>query len=319
MPTQIEAGKAFEYALLTDLFDKLKIIQNVTIIDNKSYEIAQKCYNIFSENDKLKYQLASSAAVQQLFKLEPRLQNPLSQNDKLELTIVPDSLGIKGDVRDVLAIRSAHNWEIGISAKNQHKAVKHSRLSDNIDFGNKWLNINCSEEYFAIAKSLFGELRKLHESHFLWKNIENKDKKFYVPILKAFIEELKKIDQNNPSIVPQRLLHYLIGTKDFYKVIKGNNRTIIQGFNLNGTLNKPSNEIKPQDKVPKIKFPSRIIEFAFKPNSTNTLILTCDEGWQISFRIHNASSRVEPSLKFDINLIGHPQCLYSHYMSWNSI
>jgi hypothetical protein len=39
-----------------------------------------------------------------------------------------------------LAIRVLQKWEIGVSAKNNHNAVKHSRLSSDIDFG-KWLNI----------------------------------------------------------------------------------------------------------------------------------------------------------------------------------
>jgi len=30
------------------------------------------------------------------------------------------------------------------------------------------------------------------------------------------------------------------------------------------------------------------------------------KGWQLSFRIHNASTLVEPSLKFDINIVGLP-------------
>jgi hypothetical protein len=34
-----------------------------------------------------------------------------------------------------------------------------------------------------------------------------------------------------------------------------------------------------------------------------------DKGWQISFRIHNASTMVEPSLKFDINIVGLPSNL----------
>ncbi|RPD37239.1 HaeIII family restriction endonuclease, partial [Candidatus Liberibacter solanacearum] len=31
-----------------------------------------------------------------------------------------------------------------------------------------------------------------------------------------------------------------------------------------------------------------------------------DGGWNISFRLHNASSKVEPSLKFDIQLVKTP-------------
>ncbi|MBN2423016.1 HaeIII family restriction endonuclease, partial [Candidatus Woesearchaeota archaeon] len=134
--------------------------------------------------------------------------------------------------------------------------------------------------------------------------------------LNAFIEELKKLDIENKKIVPKQLLKYLLGNNDFYKVIKRNNKTEIYGFNLNGTLNKPSEIEKPKFKVPKLRLPSRIIEVSFKPNSTDTIILVCDEGWQVSFRIHNASSKIEPSLKFDINLIGQPQSLYTNHLFW---
>lgn len=41
-----------------------------------------------------------------------------------------------------------------------------------------------------------------------------------------------------------------------------------------------------------------------------------DNGWQISFRIHNASSKVEPSLKFDVELIGQPTGLFIIDMPW---
>lgn len=33
-------------------------------------------------------------------------------------------------------------------------------------------------------------------------------------------------------------------------------------------------------------------------------------------RIHNASSKVEPSLKFDVQIKGMPPELYSHYEPW---
>ena len=37
-------------------------------------------------------------------------------------------------------------------------------------------------------------------------------------------------------------------------------------------------------------------------NSSTTAMMYMDAGWTIGFRIHNASSRVEPSLKFDVQL-----------------
>ncbi len=42
------------------------------------------------------------------------------------------------------------------------------------------------------------------------------------------------------------------------------------------------------------------------------MILTFDNGWQLSFRIHNAESRVIPSLKFDVQIIGSPDKSQQH-------
>ena len=79
----------------------------------------------------------ASFAVNFLLDMEPRLSNGINDKDILQLEIVSDREGQSGDVRDVLAIRSSQNWEIGISAKNNHRAVKQSRLSNNINFGEK--------------------------------------------------------------------------------------------------------------------------------------------------------------------------------------
>ena len=41
-----------------------------------------------------------------------------------------------------------------------------------------------------------------------------------------------------------------------------------------------------------------------------------DEGWQFSFRIHNASTYVENSLKFDIQIVGMPASIISIDCMW---
>ena len=87
-------------------------------------------------------------------------------------------------------------------------------------------------------------------------------------------------------------------------------------FNVSGTLNQKSNTSEPEIKIPKIKLPTRIIELAYKENSKTTVVLTMDNGWAISFRIHNASTIVEPSLKFDIQLIGQPADLFYIDVDW---
>ena len=76
----------------------------------------------------------------------------------------------------------------------------------------------------------------------------------------------------------------------------------------------PFENVKPKAKIQKLKLPNRLIEVVYQENSKTTLLVTLNEGWQISFRIHNASSRIEPSLKFDINLVSAPHSLFSNQL-----
>ncbi len=127
-------GKSFEYALLVSFMEKLKDKTNLNVIKNSAFDVAKSCFDSVSSSEKSEYLLSASFAVNFLMDIEPRLSNGLNKNDILELEILSDHHGKSGDVRDVLAIRLLQKWEIGVSAKNNHKAVKHSRLSSNIDF-----------------------------------------------------------------------------------------------------------------------------------------------------------------------------------------
>jgi hypothetical protein len=316
MANQTVNGKAFEYALLLEFYERLKIITSVSITENEPYRNAKGCFDSFVENEQDTFRITASAAINFLIDIEPRLSNGISKEDILVLEIVSDQAGQTGDVRDVLIIRSLQKWEIGISAKNNHRAVKHSRLSLNIDFGQKWLGVPCSQNYFAEIMPIFDMLANLKakDKSTKWTSIENMHEVVYVPILNAFRKELLRLDKANPNIVAENLVQYLIGNQDFYKVIKGNKKVEIQAYNLKGTLNLPFESVKPKAKIPKLKLPTRLIEIVYQDNSTTTLLVSLNEGWQISFRIHNASSRVEPSLKFDINLVSAPHTLFTNHI-----
>lgn len=316
MATQTVNGKAFEYALLLEFYERLNKITSVSITENEPYQNAKGCFDSFIENEQDTFRITASAAINFLIDIEPRLSNGINKDDILVLEIVSDKAGQTGDVRDVLIIRSLQKWEIGISAKNNHRAVKHSRLSLNIDFGEKWLGVPCSENYFTEIKPIFdmlADLRAIDKST-KWTSIENMHQVVYVPVLDAFRKELLRLDKENPNIIAENLVQYLIGNEDFYKVIKGNKKVEIQAYNLSGTLNLPFENIKPKARIPKLKLPSRLIEIVYQDNSTTTLLVSLNEGWQISFRIHNASSRVEPSLKFDINLVSAPHTLFTNHI-----
>lgn len=316
MATQTVNGKAFEYALLLEFYERLNKITSVSITENEPYQNAKGCFDSFIENEQDTFRITASAAINFLIDIEPRLSNGINKDDILVLEIVSDKAGQTGDVRDVLIIRSLQKWEIGISAKNNHRAVKHSRLSLNIDFGEKWLGVPCSPNYFNEIKPIFDMLANLRamDKSTKWTSIENMHQVVYVPVLDAFRKELLRLDKKNPNIVAENLVQYLIGNEDFYKVIKGNKKVEIQAYNLSGTLNLPFENIKPKARIPKLKLPSRLIEIVYQDNSTTTLLVSLNEGWQISFRIHNASSRVEPSLKFDINLVSAPHTLFTNHI-----
>ncbi len=171
----------------------------------------------------------------------------------------------------------------------------------------------------ASVGRIFGSIRILMDENrkrghvLLWREIPDKAETFYIPLLDSFEDEICRLVSKSRN-VPSLLLEYLLGKNDFYKIIKYNKKVTIQGYNLHETLNMPSNSINAQNRVSRLKFPTRIIEVRRQGN--NKTIITFDNGWQISFRIHNASSKAEPSLKFDVRLEGVPPSLYSHNESW---
>ncbi|CAH9018797.1 hypothetical protein NURINAE_01139 [Candidatus Nitrosacidococcus sp. I8] len=270
---QMITGKSFEYALLIQLKEKLKEKISVKIIENSAFIIAKDCFNLILDSEKSEYLLSASFAVNFLMDLEPRLSNDIDKNDILQLEILTDYQGESGDVRDILIIRSVQKWEIGISAKNNHRAVKHSRLSSDIDFGEKWLGIKASKAYFDAVSPIFQYLKIQREEsnrQKKWSELEDYHSLIYVPILSAFIDELKRLDRENPNEVARNLVLYLVGNKDFYKVIKSKNLVEIHAYNFHGTLSLPFRNKNPKYHIPKIELPSKVLAIDFKKDSNTT-------------------------------------------------
>jgi len=260
---------------------------------------------------------SAKAGIGTIIKMEPRIIE--DGEDTLTVSIQSDDVAKAGDVRDVLIIRRDIQWEIGVSVKHNHEALKHSRLGTKLDFGQSWYGIPSSQQYFDEVSLVFAELQTLKSQGVKWRELPSKEQSVYVPILNAFMGELQRAYDTNGDDVTAGLIKYLIGSNgnDYYKLIHYSNRTTrVMPFNLYGSLNKSSGSKAPDSLVPEIDLPTRIIELAFKDNSRTTVNLTMDNGWAISFRIHNASTVVEPSLKFDIKLIGQPSSLFFVDTSW---
>ena len=308
-------GRAYEFICLLTLNEEINKIRPARIIINSSYLATQRAWKTLNAAMQNLYKISSYAAVAKIVALEPRMIE--KGEDVLDLLIQADEKGESGDVRDILIIRNHIHWEIGLSLKHNHFAVKHSRLSDILDFGNKWYGIPCSQNYWDDIRPIFSYLHACQKKHLKFRDLPDKDKNVYVPLLKAFIYEIQRQYSKHKNI-PSKLVEYLLGEYDFYKIISIDKErmTQIQSYNLHGTLGMSSQTQEPAIIIPIASLPTRIVSLDFVPGKQNTVELYMDKGWQFSFRIHNAKTDVEPSLKFDIQLVGMPAAIITLNCFW---
>ena len=110
-------------------------VRKAVIEENSSFHAALHAWNNIDAKLQNTLTESANAAVQTIFDFEPLILE--DGDDQLDLKIQPDSEGESGDVRDILIIRRNIQWEIGLSIKHNHFAVKHSRLAKTLDFGEK--------------------------------------------------------------------------------------------------------------------------------------------------------------------------------------
>lgn len=279
----MQRGKAFEYALVK-AFDTH--IPELTIKED-TLEVAKRCFSECDDSESM-YQAGLEAA---------SLLCAFDQNisESTSIRSQPDRSGQTGDVRDL--ILKTPIGDIGISAKTNHEALKSSRLSNRIDFGSSWADYPVSSFYWEAIEPVFTLLKELKEQGKNFSDIDNKESAIYLPIIIAFEDEMKRLCEWYSERFIKRVFLYLTGGQyDFYKVIRRRQTgyVTIQSFNPKGTLKGER----------KWQIPKRI-EHIFRPlGSNNTILINFEGGWQISFRIHNATTKVETSLKFDIKFIG---------------
>jgi len=296
MASQVKNGKAFEWSVGKAIAEQtgFKIQMDSTAKNNKS------CFDSHDIKKKQRENYVQSAtlAVEHIL-----LKENLEESGIIRF--LPDEAGKKGDVRDIVIV--TENKLIGISCKTNHEAYKHSRLSRRLDFVKKW-NLHpdgCSQTYFNTITPLFDELASIRtksKREEKWVNLKNVPDRFYWPLLHAFEAEIKRV--HSPEMC-KNFIKYLVGKNDFYKVVSKHKSVSIQAFNLDGTLNV----IKPQ-------LPTKIDHIKDKNSSQYSKTIMFDKGWTFSFRIHNASSRVEASLKFDVQAISLSPKIYTHHIDY---
>lgn len=311
-----DRGRAYEYIWMQTLYKQLSKLNAVEIIKNSSLAANEKAWMGMDDETQEIFMISANAAVNTVMELEPLLcEDSMSS---LVLESQKDEAGKRGDVRDIVIRRDDIGWEIGLSIKHNHDAIKHSRLSHKLDFGKAWFGRPCSREYWDAAGEIFDRLKDAKKQEMKWAEIDNKGQNIYVPLLRAFVDEINRAYTEDKDL-PRKIVEYLIGTEDYYKIVSRDRKrvTFIHTFNLRGTLNKKSKAKASATTVPVVQLPTRLIALEFKPDSKNTVEMYLDNGWQLSFRIHSAKGKVEPSLKFDVQFIGMPVTVLNIECKWN--
>ena len=312
-----DQGRAFEYIFTNILHDEIAKYRNVEIEQNSSLIAAKHAWNSISPIIRSNLEEAAKASCNTLFDAEVLMTE--RGDDTLVLKLQPDSAGEEGDVRDILAIRGDINWEIGFSLKHNHFAVKHSRLSMSIDFGKQWYGIDCSDDYWNGITPIFDYVSSYKAANMDWSDMgDEKVSRVYKPLLEEFVKEIQRAYEYDIKMCT-KMVEYLLGKHDFYKVVAQDARrnTEIQTYNVHGTLNKPGATKTPSIVIPTTELPTRIIHIGLIPDSDNKVELSFDKGWYFTFRIHNASTKVENSLKFDIQLTGMPTSIITINCPWD--
>lgn len=308
-------GRAYEYAWALSLKNALSKIRQVKLISNSSLDANAKAWQAVSPKMQQLLKISAEAAVDTILELEPLAVEV--DADTLTLIFQKDDKGKTGDVRDLLLCRDEIEWQVGLSIKHNHEAVKHSRLSKQLDFGKEWFGIPCSADYWKEVGPIFAELEYFKQRNIKWSELSDKQSSIYVPLLNAFINEIKRSYKKDPTL-PRKIIEYLIGKCDYYKVIShdADCLTVVKTFNLHNTLNKPSKVKISAFTIPSTNFPTDLVIIRLKPDSQTTVEMYLNEGWQLSFRIHSASTFVQTSLKFDIQLIGVPDSVQVICCKW---
>jgi len=348
-------GKAFEYATLVELYRELRDggwdAERIEILNDKNYQNIERAYQMVQktedeedsdgfevfhvERQTSDYNRAARVAARYLSMVEPILH----ENDRLYaiLRAMPDSAGIKGDVRDVdlsIYVDVEHKKqvsEIGISCKNNHEAVKHPRITENPDFANEWTNgtYHCSEIFLKGMQEIFERIDEYASRYEKWSLVEDKMDTIYFPIIKLFVAEIKRLGiadeaddeekQKSAKAFTQMFFEYMFGTQDFYKFIKddASGATKVYPYNMHGTLMKPYGEYKNKQSVQMITMPDEIVEVRVKPKSKTTIEIYFDQ-WIISMRLHNADTKItRTSLKFDVQIKAQPRKVMGTILHWN--
>jgi len=212
---------------------------------------------------------------------------------------LPDTAGM-ADQRDVTDIQLSfpnYAYPLNLSVKNNHFALKHQRPSALMQqLGIKKRSQDDNEyrtglrEVYATFNQEARDFYKQETGEALSRNTNFRDltaydegfidNHLYNPVCDFVCQTLQR-ELANP-VMCQHYFYFLVGNTNFYKLILLNDRVVVEKFN-------------------EVPAPASC---TVQRKSHSYILLFFDNGWQLSLRLHTASSAIgnTPSLKFDTQL-----------------
>lgn len=298
-------GRAYEFICLQSLYSAIAAIRPVEIVRNSSYMAAKSAWETLDAEDRKLYSLSAGATVELMFAKELSIDTQTC--DVFRIYIKADECYEVEDVCYIVIEFDDIVWEIGFSINYKPALVKHYRLSNDVDLGEKMYGVKYTQQYWDETNPIFSFLAKEKDKGTYFRDISSIEEKIYVPLLNAFMNEIKAAIVKD-ACVPRRLVERMLSKYNFYNVIGLGSQPAmaIQSYNIFSIFNKASRVEEPKVLMSNIELPKELLYIGFKKSSKTTVLICFDNGWQFSFRIHNAEDKVNTSLKFDIQIVGMP-------------
>lgn len=210
------------------------------------------------------------------------LEKKIKGRDLVIDKLTDDEAKKKGDVTDIRIFSGEEI--INLSIKHGHGALKHQRppttaqrcgcakgSKEDIGFRKGYKVI--IDNFLTLSKKLAPTARKFNDLLCL-------DKEFifdhlYLPICKYVTKTINELCVGKERT--QALFSFLVGTTSFYKIIDHDDKVCILDFNSIG-------------------LPDKVIA---RMEGKSYIYLDFSNGWELSLRLHTASSKLGNSLKFD--------------------
>ncbi len=288
-----EVGRAFEYVTIQELMKNISSRGLVLKLTQRAIDSNIRDKKHFDNLDKDVQNNLEKGSRAFLKWIES--QNWLNSKTEIELDRLPDTAGVEGDPTDIrLTLKDTRNSkEIrNISIKHHHSALKHPRLPrlpDQCGVKDEQLKKEFNEDMDKIWEEFSIKAKNLDPKATKFSQLKEKDSEFinkniYEPLLKRVCLFLN--ENANNSINAKSFFSFLTGSFNFYTIKNEEDKILIKYFI-------------------DIKSP-KSFEITYPYKSITTFLMEFDNGWNLSLRLHTASSsfirsgRLNQSTKFDV-------------------